>query len=273
MDDALLESLVQSVHPEKLYFYLPGIADEAGVAALYGLDGERYRAIKDRFDDAARGVAEELLTDPAFAARVDRLPFAAGQTLVGVGDSFTDDLQSWLTILRHLLDLRRPEERIRVVNAAVSARTSAEVLHYLLVALGQQPDWIFCLVGGNDAKRIGPEPTTTLLSPAETARNLLELRRIAAARTRARWLWITPGTVDEARVAAYPPFRQGLSTWRNDDLLAIGEIVRRMEDPVVDLQALFGLPPAADLLREDGLHPSLAGQRAIARAVVERLTA
>jgi lysophospholipase L1-like esterase len=41
----------------------------------------------------------------------------------------------------------------------------------------------------------------------------------------------------------------------------------------VDLQAVFGLPPAPSLLLPDGLHPSLAGQKKIVRAVVETLAA
>jgi len=271
VDDAIVEALVQFIYPEKTFFYLPGF-DEEGIAGLYGLDVERYRAIRDRFDTAARGAAEDLLTDPTFAGRVDRLPFRAGSTLVGLGDSFTDDLQSWLEILRHLLALRRSQDRIQIVNAGVSARTSADVLHYAMPALGQQPDWVFCLIGGGDAKRIGPEPTKTMVGVAETAANLDALRRLAAAWTEASWVWITPATVDEARVAAFPAFQQGQSTWRNTDLLAVGDVIRGRPDPVVDLQALFGLPPDANFLRPDGLHPSLAGHQAIARAVVERLT-
>jgi lysophospholipase L1-like esterase len=259
-------------HPEKVFGYLPGF-DDASLAALYGLDVPTYRVIRGGFADRARRNAEALLADPGFAERVDRLPFAVEVTVVGIGGSFTDDLQSWLEILRHLLALRRPQDRVRVVNDGVSARTSSDVLHYVMAAVMKRPDWIVCLVGGNDAKRIGPEPSKTLVAPEETAANLDAMQRIAAAQTGASWVWITPATVDEARIAAYPGFQMGQSTWRNDDLLAVGDIVRGRKEPVVDLQALFGVPPVADYLGPDGLHPSLTGQQAIARAVVERLTA
>jgi acyl-CoA thioesterase-1 len=43
----------------------------------------------------------------------------------GVGDSFTDDLQSWLEIVRHLLEERRPRDEIRIINAGLSAHTTA----------------------------------------------------------------------------------------------------------------------------------------------------
>lgn len=271
LDNMMAAGQVEFIHPEKVFFYLPGM-DEAAVARLYGLGVEDYRAIRSHFDAAARQAAEELLADSSFAGRVDRLPFRAQATLVGIGDSFTDDLQSWLEILRHALALRRPQDEIKVVNAAVSARTSTDVLHYLMPTLYQRPDWIFCLVGGNDAKRIGPEPTRTLVGIAETAANFDELQRLAAAQTEARWVWITPGTVDEARIAAFPGFQQGQSTWRNADLVAIGDEIRGRPEPVVNLQSRFGNPPHPELLGPDGLHPSLFGQQVIARAVIEHLT-
>lgn len=271
MDDAMIAGQVEFIHPEKVFFYLPRL-DEEAVARLYGLGVDQYRAIRGHFDAAARDAAEELLADADFAAKVDRLPFRTKATLVGIGDSVTDDLQSWLEILRHVLALRRSQDQVQIVNAAVSARTSADVLHYIMPTIGLRPDWIFCLVGGNDAKRIGPEPTKTLVGVAETAANLDALRRLAAVQTEAAWVWMTPGTVDETRIAAFPGFQQGQSTWRNADLLAVGDVIHGRPDPIVDLQSLFGNPPTPELLGPDGLHPSLVGQQAIARAVVERLT-
>jgi len=43
------------------------------------------------------------------------------------------------------------------------------------------------------------------------------------------------------------------------------------EDPLVDLWEAFGDPAEPHFLLPDGLHPSLAGQKAIAAALVERL--
>jgi acyl-CoA thioesterase-1 len=48
--------------------------------------------------------------------------------MVGVGGSITDDLESWLEIVRNLLELRRPEGGIRVVKAGLSVHTTALVL-------------------------------------------------------------------------------------------------------------------------------------------------
>jgi len=63
------------------------------------------------------------------------------------------------------------------------------------------------------------------------------------------------------------------SDWRNADILAVGDIIRAQPDAVVDLQTTFGVPADPKLQGPDGVHPSLHGQQAIARAVVERLAA
>ena len=58
--------------------------------------------------------------------------------------------------------------------------------------------------------------------------------------------------------------------WRNDDLSKVANIIRGVEDPVVDLQEVMeDCDPA--LLLTDVLNPSLEGQKAIGRSLVERL--
>jgi lysophospholipase L1-like esterase len=126
------------------------------------------------------------------------------------------------------------------------------------------------MLGTNDAPRLGAQATKTHVSLDETALNLTELRHLAATETAANWAWITLPPCDEAALAASPyaaQFHLG-----NDDLGAIADVVRRQPEPVIDLFALFGVPPTRELMLEDGIHPSLAGQQAIARALVERLT-
>lgn len=268
----MIEKLVQYTHLEKLHGYLPGM-DEALLARLFGLDLEEYREIRDRFDPNARDAALELLEDASFAERVDRLPFREGDTVVGVGDSITDDLQSWLEIVRHMLELRRPEDGIRIVNAGLSAHTTAMVLRrFVSNVISQEPDWIVCLLGGNDATRIDPEPNKPQVGIEETAENLEAMRRIAGEETGAEWVWITPPTYDEQRASSFPPFKMGQSVFRNDDIVAVGDLVRAQGDTVVDTQAVFGTPAGPELQGPDGVHPSLAGQKAIARAFVERLS-
>jgi acyl-CoA thioesterase-1 len=136
-----------------------------------------------------------------------------------------------------------------------------------------KPGWVALFAGANDVLRYGAGATKPLVTGTETARNLAEMRRQAAA-AGARAIWMTPTACDTARIAAYPPF-QGQQIWLEaDDLRAVNEAIRATAgdgDMVVDLSDAFGSPPDADLLSADGLHPTLAGQKAIARRFVERL--
>jgi acyl-CoA thioesterase I len=262
---------IQYTHLEKLYGYLPGMAQS--MPAIFGLDPADYAELVARFDTHAQQAAQQLLADDRFAAQVDALPFGADQSVLAIGDSVTDDLQSWAEILRHLLDLRRPGDGVRVINGGLSAHTTAMVLRRWPSTQAQRPDWVICLLGGNDITRVGPEPTKPQVSLAETVANLRELRRIAAAQTDASWVWMTPAPVREDRVAEFPAFQFGQSTWRNADVLALTDAINNFDEPVVDLAAALGVPAAAELQGPDGVHPSLTGQAAIVTALVQRLTA
>jgi acyl-CoA thioesterase-1 len=272
--DEAIAGTLQFIHPDKTlnYGHLPGFEDESVIAALYGLDAESYRSIKSRFEANARGAAQELLADPSFAGLVDRLPFRPGATVLGIGESDMDDLQSWFEILRHLLDLRRPQDGIRLINMGISGQTTTQALG-LGGLFSQQPDWIIAGFGGNDSVQIqrGLQPGRTTVSLDESARNLMELRGLAARQADARWLWRGMWAVDEERIAAYPPFQQGQFELRNDDLDAFNDILRRQPDPVVESGAALGRPTPPEFLNPDGVHPSLAGHTVITRALVEHL--
>ena len=266
-------NLVQYIHPEKTFFWMPGVTNATVLAGLYGLDVAAYEEIKSGFAAAARGAAQELLANEKFATNVDRLPLAANAVVAVLGESDTDSLQSWFEIVRHLIDLRRPDDGIQLVNSGISALTTTQAFGPLVPILAQEPDWIICGLGGNDAVRIGPEPTKTLVSLEETMRNLAELRRLADATTQAQWVWITRMPIDEARMEAYEPFRMGPvpHVWRNADLEVINAWIREQPEPVVDIYAAFGRPTPEAFQEPDGLHPTLAGHQVLARQFVERL--
>jgi acyl-CoA thioesterase-1 len=265
-----LSYVLQFEHLEKRLEGMPGATDEH-IAALFGLDLETYRSIRGRYAARARRAARELIAEPAFAALVDRLPFRAGDVVVGLGDSITDDDQSWLEIVRALLQSRRAEDRIRVVNAGVSGDTTAQMIARFLDVVVEEPDWIICMAGTNDARLHGALPTKVLVSLEETERNLDMLQHMAVTQTRARWTWMTPTLVVEERIAGHWMLSGFELSWRNEDLLAISDVICRRAEPVVDLRQAFGEPPDPRYLLPDGLHPSLEGQTAIVRALVERL--
>ena len=260
---------LQYVHLEKLYGYLPGLAES--LPAIFGVTPEEYATIRDRFDALTRSAAEQLLADDEFADRVSRFPFRRGARILAVGDPLTDDLQSWAEILRHVLAIARPDDDLAVVNAGLSGHTTAMILRRWPSILHPAPDWIICGLGGNDVTRTaGGKPQVTL---AESVANLRDLRRIAAERSAARWVWLTPVPVDEERAAANPGFRYGASSWRNPDITALAVAIRALDDPVVDLVDVFGVPARPELQGPDGVHPCLTGQERIVTALAETLAA
>jgi acyl-CoA thioesterase I len=267
------EELARSIHPEKVFAFLPGMS-AANLAALYGLDKPAYAAIRDRFAAQTAAAARDLLAEPEFAAAVDRLPFSAGQTLAVIGESTTDASDSWLEILGHLIRLRRPADAINLVNAAISGYPTTMLQRVMNERLQRhRPSWVALFAGANDALRYGTGATKPLVTGTETAQNLAEMRRQAAA-ARARMIWMTPTDRDTARIASYPPFQAQQIWLEDDDMRAVDDAIRATADDgdvMVDLSGAFGSPPDAALLNADGLHPTLAGQKAIARRFVERL--
>jgi acyl-CoA thioesterase-1 len=267
------EELARSIHPEKVFAFLPGMSP-ANLAALYGLDEPAYAAIRRRFAAQTAAAARDLLAEAEFATAVDRLPFSAGQTLAVIGESTTDAADSWLEILGHLIMLQRPADEIKLVNMAISGYPTTMLLRVMSETLQRhRPSRLALFAGGNDVLRYGTGSTKPLVSGTETARNLAEMRRQAAA-AGARVIWMTPTAHDTERIAAYPPF-QGQQIWlEDDDVRAVDDAIRKTADDgdvVVDLSGAFGSPPDEALLSADGLHPTLAGQKAIARCFVERL--
>jgi acyl-CoA thioesterase I len=267
----MAERLIRFQHPEKVLGYLGGLDDDR-LATLFGLDVGAYQQLRRSHHEQARRAAADLLDDPAFARKVDQLPFRPDQRVVAIGESTTDDLLSWFEILRHLLDLRRPADGITLTNMAVSGQTSTQALTTLPGLFFHRPDWVLCMLGGNDAQRLGSTDGPTLVSLAETERNLQALHDLAIQRTAARWVWLTPTTVDETRVATYQPFQRAGLTWANRDIDAIGQILNTQPDPTLDTRPVIGRQTFGQFHLDDGLHLSLAGQQALAVALVDTLT-
>jgi len=262
-----MQFILHFIHHEKTVQ-----ASEEICAALLGYELKTVREIKTQFADTVWQNAKVLLDDPTFADLVDRLPFAPGSVVVGLGDSITDDYTSWCEILRVALTLRRPEDEIQVVNAGISGQTTTEVLARFLDVTRLNPDWIITMIGTNDARLHGLQPEKTLVSLEETEKNYHALRAYAKNQTHARWCWMTPTPVISEQIAVHWHMVENQLAWKNEDLRARADILLGMDDPVVDLQAVFD-PLDPDMLLVDGLHPSLLGQKAILRALLERLVA
>jgi len=267
----LLEFSVQFQHFEKI-IGMPGI-DENINADILGIGVEEYSNIKNQFTENARVAAKELLADSSFSALVDQIPFAPGEKVVGLGDSITDDSQSWLEILRFILEIRRESDGIEIINAGISGNTTAQMISRFSYVALQQPDWIICLAGSNDVRLHGKSPTKVLVSKEESEKNLMMLRNFAETQTAAQWIWMTPPGFIEKKVRAiwFPNPIEVM--FLNDNIISIADVIRKQPDKVVDIQAVFGVPPEPELMLFDGLHPSLEGQKLIVSELIKELTA
>lgn len=271
-----LPSRLQFLHPEKTLalWELPHSpeADPDLLAGILGTDAVTYASLRDDLYGAAHQAAVELLEDSKLEAAVDSLPFASGDVVVALGDSITDDYQSWAEILRELLAIRRPRDSIRVANHGISGDTTADVLGRFWSVAATNPTWIIALLSTNDARR-DRATGEMLVSHEETARNLSLIRRGSLASGVHHFLWMTPPPVHEGRIAADERAAARGVTWSNADLLEKARIVRSQPDLSVDLGATFDPDELADLLLPDGLHPSLVGQKRIVATLLTTFAA
>lgn len=275
-----LQRIIQFHHPERMW---PPLTDEEH-ARFLATDLQTYRRIRTQLADAIWQAAQDLLADADFATQVDRLPFAPGSTVLGLGDDLTEDIHSWFELLKAVVSMRRPQDEINFVNEGVSGNCTADVIRRITPLMGQRPEWVLCLLGSNDAGLFGHMPVKTLIVPNETARNLVAIRRAALVEAEAsgvgcHWLWITPPPCVEALVRNDWFFSSIPLFYVNRDLAAVSDIVRRQMDPVADLWPSFvpdrvTLPirPLVSLFLPDGLHPTLEAQKTILRVIVARLT-
>jgi len=266
-----IQWLVKVLHPEKTVASLPGGAalPEEARAALLGLEPRVYAAERARQLRGAKQAARELLADPAVRAMVDRLPLGKGAKVVAFGDSHTADPQSWAVILNEIFLTHRPADGISVIVSAVSGETTTHGLVRVGDVIAKQPDWILFFLGVNDARTQGPKPSKTLVAHEETTRNVAELRKRASEETKAKRLWITPSAVDADRVMEHWALARFGVRFLNEDIGRVARIVREAGDATIDLFATLGAPPPPELLTEDGLHLTLAGQKRIAHEVLK----
>jgi lysophospholipase L1-like esterase len=252
---AELELLVRFEHPAKFLAVkeLPGAAllDDGCLAAAYGTKPAVLAEVRARLAHEVAAVAASMVADMALREAVAALPRG---TFVALGDSITDDAQSWAEILRACVGLVRPGE-VTVVNAGISGDTTVDALARLYGVVALRPSLVVAMLGTNDCQRHGPA-RARLVSPRDSLRAAYEIDRWLDSRV----VWVAPPPVDEAALARTVGERP-FSVCGAD----VAALTAAMRDSGLELVEP-ALTPAH--LLPDGVHPSLAGQRAIAEAVL-----
>ena len=118
-------------------------------AGQYGLDVATYQAIRAELTAARDGWRKSCSQKNRSRTRSTRCRSSATRLWRFIGESDTDSLQSWFEILRHLLDLRRPEDGIRIRETPRSRPRRRSTLSCRFWRNNRT--WIFCALGGQCA--------------------------------------------------------------------------------------------------------------------------
>lgn len=247
--------------------WTPRPNQDATVAAMLGIDTSHLSGMRSRFRDEIEQTVSGLLTDATFAKDVTRLPFTPGDRLLIVGDSISADAVGWANILD--ATLRRTSAGVVCDNRAVAGRTTAETLYNLPFAAPFEPTHALVMLGTNDTRRVGSRVGARMASASETERNLGLIKQLLTEQLGTGVVFfVTPPPVDPGPVAD----RRAAGEWNEpEDLAEVAAVIRRVDEAAIDLQG--ALRPDEAFFDVDGLHPSPAGQKEMARAIVSLLAA
>ncbi|MFF1633258.1 SGNH/GDSL hydrolase family protein [Leifsonia sp. NPDC058248] len=263
----MLEKLIRFQQPERSLGYARALSDET-LAGLFNTDSETYREAIAQLDAQRAETVRRLASRAELRAVLQHSPFEPGQTIVATGESTTADRSSWFELIAALFAAERPDLELTFENLAVAGSTTTQALASVPSLRRASGDWVFCMLGGNDSQRFGGADGTRLVSTAETVRNLRALRDLVQAEG-ANWVWLTPTPVDEVLIAQFRFFRFAGITWTNADARGIAAELPKLGGPIIDT---FAAEPVAEPFLDDGLHPSLSAQEALAAQVLTSLS-
>jgi lysophospholipase L1-like esterase len=268
--EALEKYLLQFLNIEKKYPLLPGISNTEAVANMFGLEEEELTKLRGTFRQNAKEAALELLKDDDVTDWIDQLPFKADDTIVAIGDSSTDDLQSWFQILSEILNITVPEADFTFINAGHANDTSSEALRRLhRDVLSHEPDWVIVSLGMFDVIRLSIAPKRTLLPLSETWENLSTIEDAIKEVTDNPVIWITPPPVIPGLLDKMELFDFDIS---DEDLAQVRQIIAGKTGYIVDPTGKrMGNPPEAWYYLSDGINPSLSGQVNTTKALMYTL--
>lgn len=268
--EALEKYLLQFLNIEKQYPLLPGISNTEAVANIFGLEESELTKLRNTFKQNAKEAALELLKDDDITDWIDQLPFEQNDTIIALGDSSTDDLQSWFRIFSEILSITVPEADFTFVNAGHANNTSSEALRRLhRDVLSHEPDWVIISLGMFDVIRLSIAPKRTLLPLSETWENLSTIEDAIKEVTDNPVIWITPPPVIPGLLDKMELFDFDIS---DEDLAQVRQIIAGKTGYIVDPTGKrMGNPPEAWYYLSDGINPSLSGQVNTTKALMYTL--
>jgi hypothetical protein len=245
-------------HMERRFPLMPGKRDKTAEAKLLGLTENELELGRKNSTNNAKQAALELLKEETITELIEKLPFDGTETIVGFGDSTTEDDQGWFQILKEVLEIAVDNARFNFVNAGISGNTTSEALRRLdRDVILHEPDWVIVNLGIYDIQRLNITPNRTLLPLSETWENLNSIQDVLTEYVSNEIVWITPSTIIQDLVEAH---LLSEFTMQEKDASQLIEIVSGKKGIVIDPQSKrMGDGPDAWNFLTDGINHSLSG--------------
>jgi lysophospholipase L1-like esterase len=244
-------------------------------AEMLGIPSDEFNSEVQKVVSEMQGAAQQLLAEPDVAYALASWELAPATSLLFVGDSITALRKSYAEIFNVMLQRARSDVHLTVNNLAQSGFTSAAALQDTYTAyLIKNPDWVFILLGTNDAQHVEGIGGRTLVSLNEYRDNLRAIVNAFQQHTRARIIQITPPPlIEKTANATYGGLKIAYSNATVSQYADTARaLARELSIPCVDLFEVFGANADLSKFGPDGLHPNLAGQMEIVRALSKTVT-
>lgn len=261
----------QFFHPQKKYSFLRGGDNSSAHAALFGVKESFYQSLLDEIDRKVSEACEQLCQDQHFRDTIKNLNIPAQGSVVVIGDSLTDDSQSWFSILQRAFHILRNSDKIKFHNLAVSGDTTAHLQGSAVNALQLNADVYFVFTGTNDGRIHGGEGCYTCTSIGEVERNITQVIEFCKKRSDKPWIWLTPVGVDSQRIKTHDFFKPIEASWDHQHIQQVASLIVQHAPISLDLRQQFSPIKDSPLMDEDGLHWSIEGQKLTAQLVIEHL--
>ncbi len=268
---ALVEQFILPFfHLQKRFPLLPATDFSAAEANVLGLNTEELELGRQNLKNNAKQAALEFLKEDEITDLIDKLPFDGTETIVALGDSYTEDAQGWFSILKEVLELSVEGADFNFINAGISGSTTTDALRRLdRDVILHEPDWVLVNIGTNDAQRLNIAPNRTLIPLSETWENLNTIQDSLHEYVSNPLVWIAPSKVVHELIETHPLHGFTIDA---KDLDQVIEVVSGKNGIVIDPQGKrMGDKTEAWNFLTDGLNHSLTGHINTVREVLKGL--
>ena len=245
-------------HLEKRFPLMPGKNEKNIEAKILGINNEDLKSARAKAQNNAKKAALELLKEKDIIELTQKLPFDGNETIIGFGDSTTEDDQGWFQIFKEILEITIDNAQFNFINAGISRNTTSDALRRVdRDILLHEPDWVIINLGIYDLQRLNIVQHRTLLPLSETWENLNSIQEVLTDNISNEIVWITPTPIISELIETHPFYEFIIE---NKEVNQLIDIIAGKKGVIIDPQGKrMGKAPDPWNFVSDGLNHSLAG--------------